>query len=260
MSPSRLRSKLPRLVRRIAANKNLLMMPWLISVTVVPLGAQYMPDQPAPAPSAPPTKDQVVIGTYNFKTDGKATFDLPGGSDPKGTRIEEEHSNWQLRFYRAANNALMAHINVSQWVHRKTTIEDFATGAESRQVTVETVQFLQNVADRANYLTITSLKPAGIRAFRAILINNTPSVMVTTSTQVTQYFRDGRPPQVTDQVRSSNVYELNAQLVIRQWQGANWSTPYAGSITVQNEHPAYITPQGKKWLTIEANWDTQPSQ
>ena len=176
MSPSRLPSKLPRLVRR-----NLQMMLRLICVTALPLSAQYIPNQSAPAPSAPPTKDQAVIGTYNFKTDGKAT--------PRGAPIQK------------------------------------ARGSK-----------------------------------KSTAIHNTPSVMVTTSTQVTQYFRDGRPPQVTDQVRSSDVDELNAQLVIRQWQGANWSAPYAGSITVQNEHPAYITPQGKKWLTIEANWDTQPSQ
>jgi hypothetical protein len=238
--------------------------------------SQYVEPSPPPSttqgPPPPPPTPLNVLGQYLIKTDGKSgEYEIAPGN-PSQTRSVEEHSEWHLT-YRNINGASCLHTDVVNWQHITTTYDKTQDGSRVLRTTIETQTLVKGKSPNGQlqpnpcYLTAnetypldgpatlsiigyTPLKgPGHYKLYRALALesgSSLPQIAVDITTQQT-----GRPT-------TSELHILTASLDIERWDKAEWTTPYAGTITVTNDYDTYITPEGYAWLTIRARWNTQP--
>ena len=170
---------------------------------------------------------------------------------PRISRRLIERSEWSLEFYVDAANTYRMHCDAKKFYQEFTTVEEWSSGPLEKRITKVVLSDPRSVPDKVGTLKITSVKPLGLRSFRALVMSTDPQIEVLKSTQVETYYRGARSPTSTNPPQSLG---LTASLVIRQWQNASWSTPYRGTFSGPNEARPYIY-NDIKWLQIDAEWD-----
>jgi hypothetical protein len=210
---------------------------------------------------------QIVIGKFNFNTNGKSPeYPLGAGST---TEVDEEHSLWCLTYSHPVGYSLQTN---ATWWHQKTVIQRgfvnafFLNVSYDTKITVSTQDSLGNApSDGQPTLTIQLGGPNGAQ-FRSLAMSSgvsLPQIYTETGTMIF-YLKGGVNGTIINNPGPSTMVPdknpMTVFLQISDWRWGQWDTPYSGEVGSLNDYITYITKPtpGVKWLDVDAIWNTKP--
>jgi hypothetical protein len=94
---------------------------------------------------------------------------------------------------------------------------------------------------------------------RLAMSNSEPTVDVKTTTTITTYDRNDHVTSLDIRPAPGEPFKadpLRMHLDLAEWQSAQWTNGYTGSISTLNNYSTYIAPVSKyHWLTLKAQWN-----
>ena len=215
--------------------------------------------------------DQIVIGSFNFTTNGKSPeYPMAAGSNTK--EVVEEHSVWCLTYQHTQARGYFVQTTAKWWhrqTHTQTVSGTVSTGLRNVSydtiVTVITQKWLQNAASPGQTSLTIQNGGTGVIKHRSVVMStgiSLPQILTQTET-VTSYYQGGPKGSVVYQVTVPFTPDPNTMIVflsIGNWMVGQWDTPYSGEITAQNDYINYISrpPLVEEWLEVHAIWKTTP--
>jgi hypothetical protein len=208
---------------------------------------------------------QIVIGNFNFTTDGKSP-EYSLGADRTATEVDEEHSLWCLNYKHDQATGRYYVETQAKWWRQKTEIKTgFLNASYDTTITVTTQDWVQNAASPGQTSLTIQKGGSGLANYRAVVMSTGVSLpqIVTETSIITFYLKGGKYGKVVSRVFGSSgtdPHPMTVFLQIGNWILGQWDTPYSGEITAQNDYVDYHTRPlpGEEWLEVHAIWNTKP--